>query len=43
VGVEKFGRVLVGKPGGMRPLERQRNRWEGNIKMHHGEIGFGLD
>jgi hypothetical protein len=25
-------RVLVGKPGGKRPLERRR-RWEDNIKM----------
>jgi hypothetical protein len=26
-------RVLVGKPGGKRPLERPRRRWEDNIKM----------
>jgi len=26
-------RVLVGKPGGMRPLGRQRRRWENDIKM----------
>jgi hypothetical protein len=26
-------RILVGKPEGMRPLERPRRRWEDNIKM----------
>jgi len=26
-------RVLVGKPGGKRPLGRHRHRWEDNIKM----------
>jgi hypothetical protein len=26
-------RVLVGKPGGKRPLGRPRRRWEDNIKM----------
>jgi len=26
-------RVLVGKPEGMRPLGRQRHRWEDNIKI----------
>jgi len=26
-------RVLVGKPGGKRPLRRHRHRWEDNIKM----------
>ena len=26
-------RVLVGKPGGRRPLGRPRRRWENNIKM----------
>jgi len=26
-------RVLVGKPGGKRPLRRPRRRWEDNIKM----------
>jgi hypothetical protein len=32
---EKRGayRVLVGKPGGRRPLERHRHEWEDNIKM----------
>jgi hypothetical protein len=26
-------RILVGKPGGKRPLGRQRRRWVDNIKM----------
>jgi hypothetical protein len=33
--------LLVGKPEGRRPLERQRRRWVENIKMDLGEIGFG--
>jgi hypothetical protein len=32
---------MVGKPEGRRPLERPRRRWEDNIKMDLGEIGFG--
>jgi hypothetical protein len=31
-------RVLVGKPGGKRPLGRPRPRWEGNIKIYHQEV-----
>jgi hypothetical protein len=34
-------RVLVGKPEGKRPLERQRRRWEDGIKMDLREIGWG--
>jgi hypothetical protein len=34
-------RILVGKPGGNRPLERPRRRWEDNIKMDLREIGWG--
>ena len=34
-------RVLVGKPGGKRPLGRPRRRWEDNIKMDLQEVGFG--
>jgi hypothetical protein len=34
-------RVLVGKPGGKRPLGRPRLRWEDNIKMELKEVGFG--
>jgi len=34
-------RVLVGKPGGKRPLGRPRRRWEGNIKMGLQEVGCG--
>jgi hypothetical protein len=34
-------RLLVGKPEGKRPLGRPRQRWENNIKMDLGEIGWG--
>jgi hypothetical protein len=34
-------RVLVGKPEGKRPLERQRGRWEDEIKVDLMEIGWG--
>jgi hypothetical protein len=34
-------RVLVGKPGGKRPLERPRRRWEDIIKMDLQEVGCG--
>jgi hypothetical protein len=34
-------RVLVGKPGGKRPLGRPRRRWEDNIKMTLQEVGGG--
>ena len=34
-------RVLVGKPDGRRPLEKQRGRWEDNIKMDLKEVGWG--
>jgi hypothetical protein len=33
--------ILVGKPEGRRSLGRPRRRWEENIKMDLGEIGFG--
>jgi hypothetical protein len=33
--------ILVGKPERRRPLGRPRCRWEDNIKMNLGEIGFG--
>jgi hypothetical protein len=37
-------RLLVGKPVGNRPLERQRRRWVVNIKMNLGETGWsGID
>jgi hypothetical protein len=32
--------ILVGRPEGRRPLGRPRRRWEDNIKMDLGEIGF---
>ena len=30
--------VLVGKPGGKRPLERPRHRWADNIRMYLQEV-----
>jgi hypothetical protein len=33
-------RVWVGKQEGKRPLERLRRRWEDNIKIDLGEIGW---
>ena len=34
-------RVLLGKPGGKRPLGRPRRRWENNIKMDLQEVECG--
>ena len=34
-------RVLVGIPGGKRPLGRPRRRWEDNIKMDLQEVRCG--
>jgi hypothetical protein len=34
-------RLLVGKPGGRRPLGRPRRRWVNNIRMDLGEVGWG--
>jgi hypothetical protein len=37
-------RVLVGNPEGRRPLRRSRSRWEDNIRMDLGDIGWdGMD
>ena len=36
-------RVLVGKPGGKRPLGRPKRRWEDNIMMDLQEVGCGGD
>ena len=33
-------RVLVGKPGGKRPLGRPRRRWEDNIRMDLQDVGM---
>jgi len=33
-------RLLVGKPGGKRPLGRPKHRWEDNIRMNLREIGW---
>jgi len=34
-------RVLVGKPGGRRPLGTPRRRWVDNIKIDLQEVGCG--
>jgi hypothetical protein len=34
-------RVLLGKAEGKIPLGKQRRRWEDNIKMDVGEVGWG--
>ena len=37
-------RILVGKPGGKRPLGKPRRRWEDNIKMDLQGVGYvGMD
>ena len=33
-------RVLVGKPEGGRRFERPRGKWEDNIKLDLGEVGW---
>jgi hypothetical protein len=33
-------RLLVGKPGGRRPLGRPRRRWVDHIRMDLGEVGW---
>jgi hypothetical protein len=35
-------RLLVGKPEGERPLGRPRRRWEDNIRMDLGEVGWSV-
>jgi hypothetical protein len=35
-------RLLVGKPGGKRPLRRPRHKWIDNIKMDLLEIGMSV-
>jgi predicted small integral membrane protein len=34
-------RLLVGKPGGKRPLGRPRRRWVDNIRIDLGEVAWG--
>ena len=34
-------RVLLGEPGGRRPLGRPRHRWEEDIRMDLQEVGCG--
>jgi hypothetical protein len=36
-------RILVGRPGGRRPLGRPKRRWEDNIKMDLLEVGWSVD
>jgi len=37
-------KVLVGKPGGKRPIRRPRRRWKDNIKINLQEVGWrGMD
>jgi hypothetical protein len=38
----KVYRVLVGKPGGKRPLGRPRHRWKDGIRMDFREIAGGV-
>jgi hypothetical protein len=33
-------RLLVGKPGGRRPLGRPKRGWVDNIRMDLGEVGW---
>jgi hypothetical protein len=33
-------RILVGKPEGKTPLGRPRHRWEDNIKLNLGGVGW---
>jgi hypothetical protein len=42
---EKTGvyRVLVGKPGGKRPLGRPRCRWQDNMKIDLRKVGGDRD
>jgi hypothetical protein len=42
---EKIGvyRILVGRPGGGRPLGRPRRRWEDNIKIDLQDVGRDMD
>jgi hypothetical protein len=39
----KLYKVSAGKPGGKRPLEIPRRRWEDGIRMDLMEIGWGMD
>jgi hypothetical protein len=39
---EKVYKVLVGKPGGNRPLRRSRCRWQIGIRIDLMQIGWGV-
>jgi hypothetical protein len=41
MGEMRGAHTLIGRPEGRRPLGRPRCRWEDNIKMDLGEMGFG--
>jgi hypothetical protein len=36
-------RVLVGKRERRRSLGRHRRKWENDIKMYPGKVGWGMD
>jgi hypothetical protein len=39
MGKMRTAQILVGKPEGKRPLERNRRSWEDNIRMDLREMG----
>jgi hypothetical protein len=41
MGIKNMCRILVGKPFGKWPLQRQEKRWEYNTKIHYKEICCG--
>jgi hypothetical protein len=42
--IKNVHKILVGKPQERRPLGKLRRRWEDNIRMDLGEIGWeGMD
>jgi hypothetical protein len=38
----KVYKVFVGRPKGKKPLGRSRCRWEDEIRMDFGDIGWGV-
>jgi hypothetical protein len=38
-----YTNIYVGRPQGMRPLERPRNRWKDNMKMDVRKIWYEED
>jgi hypothetical protein len=41
-GKRKLYKVFVGRPKGKKPLGRSRCRWEDEIRMDFGDIGWGV-